>query len=233
MIKSFHFLCVEIHLSLFCTLSSITIHMVCPACCLDPGTTVLRMCQAWLGIFVARQFHAFCTTWRVSELLQNVLRDFHVSWHWAFFSRHEWCFIQTQNWTQNVKQYISQYSRGAHGEPLIASKSSIVVSRIAITALDLITRPSSFLATMCSSVWKRSPGHVPRCRLSVMTPSGTFPTTLNITAVPKRQEHPTIVSQWLQISSALLDHPTNGCSFQWHHMSRHHASGSIFRHQDL
>ena len=131
-----------------------------------------------MEIFVARQFPALCTTWRVSELLQNVLRDFHVPWHWAFFSRHEWWLIPTQNRARNIKQYISQNYRGARGEPLIASKSSIVVSSgIAFTALDLITRPYPFRATMCSSVWKRSPSHVPRCHL-------------NITAVPNGKRTP-------------------------------------------
>ena len=47
---------------------------------------------------------------------------------------------------------------GGLGEPLIASrKSNVVYSGIAFTALDLITRPSPFRATKCSSVWKRLP----------------------------------------------------------------------------
>ena len=59
---------------------------------------------------------------------------------------------------------------GAHGEPLIASKSSNVVSScITFSALDLITRPDPFRATKCSSVWKRFPSHVPTCHLAVMT----------------------------------------------------------------
>ena len=44
-------------------------------------------------------------------------------------------------------------------------------SSITFAALGLITRPSPFRATMCSSVWKRFPIHVPRCHISVMTPS--------------------------------------------------------------
>ena len=46
MVTSFHFLRVEIHLSLFCSLDTITIHRVCLTCCLDPGATILRMCQS-------------------------------------------------------------------------------------------------------------------------------------------------------------------------------------------
>ena len=65
---------------------------------------------------------------------------------------------------------------GGHGEPLIASKpSNVASSGIAFAALDLISRPSPFRSTMCSSVWKRFSSPVPRCHLSVMTPSGTFP----------------------------------------------------------
>ena len=45
----------------------------------------------------------------------------------------------------------------------------VVSSGIAFTVLDLITRPSPFRATMCSSVWNRLPSHVPKCHLSVMT----------------------------------------------------------------
>ena len=78
----------------------------------------LRMCQAWMGIF-AKQFPAFCTTWRASELLQY-----------------------------------------------------------AFTALDLITRPSPFRATMCFSVWKRFPNYVPRCHISVMTTPPSMLTSL-------------------------------------------------------
>ena len=138
MIHSFHFLGVEIYRSLFCTLSTVTIHRVCPACCLNPGATILRMCHAWMGVVIARQFRAYCTTWRVSELLQNVLRDFHVPWHWD-----EWLFIPTQYWAWNIWQYISQNSRGGFGEPMIASKSAIVVSSgTTFTALDLTVSPS-------------------------------------------------------------------------------------------
>ena len=44
---------------------------------------------------------------------------------------------------------------GAHGEPLTASRSSVVVtSGISFTARDVITRPSPLRATMCSSVRK-------------------------------------------------------------------------------
>ena len=149
------------------------------------------MCQARMGILILRQFPAFCTIWRVSELLQNILRDFHVPWHWAFINKHAWWFIPTQYWTRNIRQCISQNSRGCHREPFIASKSSIVVgSGIAFTALDLITRPSPFRATMCSSVWKRFPSHVSRCHLSVMRPTGTFPATLNITKAQNGRSSP-------------------------------------------
>ena len=80
---------------------------------------------------------------------------------------------------------------GAYGEPLIASKSSNVVSScITFTALDLITRPPPFRATICSSVWKRFPSHVPTCHLSVMTAPETFSATLNITAAPNGRSTP-------------------------------------------
>ena len=45
--------------------------------------------------------------------------------------------------------------------------------------------------------------------------------------------HLTIVSQSFQISSALLNHPLNRCSFHWYHMSLHHAGSAVFRHQDV
>ena len=152
MIHSFHFSCEETHLSLFCSLGSITIHRVCPACCLDPGPTILRMCNARMGILIARQFFALCTTWSVSEFLDIVMRNCRVPWHWAFFVRYKWWFIPTQYWTWNSGNTTLKTPEGAHGEPLIASKSSnVVTSGITFTVLDLITRPSPFRATMCSS----------------------------------------------------------------------------------
>ena len=59
-------------------------------------------------------------------------------------------------------------------------------SSITFPALNLITSPSPFRATRCSSVWNRFPNHVPKCHLSVMTPPGTFPATRNMAEAPSR-----------------------------------------------
>ena len=110
------------------------------------------MCQAWMGVSVARQFPAFGTTWRVSELLPDILRGTHVPWRWAFFNQTR-MVVHPDPGNTSLKT-----PEAARGEPLITSKSSNVVSSvITFTAIDGITRPSHLRATMCSSVWKRFP----------------------------------------------------------------------------
>ena len=76
----------------------------------------------------------------------------------------------------------SPLSRPDHPSSLVPASPS--------RPLDLITRPSPFRATMCSSVWKRFPNHVPKCHLSVMRPPGTFPAALNITEAPNCRSSP-------------------------------------------
>ena len=38
---------------------------------LDLGATILRMCQAWMGVLTARQYHTFGTPWRVPGLFSQ------------------------------------------------------------------------------------------------------------------------------------------------------------------
>ena len=103
-------------------------------------------------LFIARQFPAFCTAWRVTELPEDVLRNFHVPW--VRMVVHPDSKLDAEH----PARHLSKLQEEAHGEPRIASKSSNVVSSgIAFAALDLITRPSPSRATMCSSVWKRLP----------------------------------------------------------------------------
>ena len=91
------------------------------ACCLDSGTTILRVCQVWMGKFIAQQFPAFCTVCRGAEFLEIV-------------------FTGRSSTSTNGGSSLFSFGRGtsgskslktpedAHGEPLIASKSSNVVS---------------------------------------------------------------------------------------------------------
>ena len=149
MIHSFYFLCVEIHLSFSARSARSTQDLpgLLPPSWSDNPENVPGLD----GNIRCEKCPAFCTPWRLSELLQNMLRDVHVPWHWALINRHEWWFMPAQYWTRNIRQCISQNSRGCHGEPMIASKSSNVVSSgIAFEALDLITRPSPFRATVRS-----------------------------------------------------------------------------------
>ena len=41
------------------------------------------------------------------------------------------------------------------------------------------------------------------------------------------------MSKFFQVPSTLLNHPVKNCSFQWHHVSRHHARGTIPRNWNL
>ena len=146
------------------------------------------MCQAWTRIFVARQFPAICTT----PFYPNFFR---MSCEIFMFLGTGRSSAGTNGGSSRLKigRGTSSSSslktpEGAHREPLIAS--NVVSSSIAFTALDLITRPPPFCATMCASEWKRLPSHVPKCYVSVMTPPGTFPATLNITAVTSGKSAP-------------------------------------------
>ena len=136
MITSIHFLRKEIHLSLFCTLSTVSVLLaasirVRQSCeCAKPG---------W-EYSLRDSFLHFAQPGVYPNFFRISCEMFHVLWHWAFFNRHEWWFIPTQYWTWNIRQYISQNTRGGPRR-----------------AFDLITRPSPFRATMCSSVWKRFP----------------------------------------------------------------------------
>ena len=85
-------------------------------------------------------------------------------------------------------RHLSKLQRGPTESP--SKSSNVLSSGIAFAALDLTTRPSPLRATMCSSVWTHFPCHVPRCYLSVITPPGTFPATLNITAAPNGKSSP-------------------------------------------
>ena len=180
MINSFHFFCVEFHLSLFCTLSTVTIHRVCLACWLYPGTTVLRMCQAWMGMFVARQFPAFAQP----GVYPNFFR----------MSCEIFMFRGTERSSTSTTGGSSRLSIGQGTSGRQYKSSNVISSGIAFTALDLLRRPSPFRATICFSVWKRFPSHVTRRHLSVRTPPGTFPATLNIAAVPNGKSTPRCVS---------------------------------------
>ena len=142
-------------------------------------------------MFVARRLPAFCTPWRVSDFLEHILRDFHVPWHWAFINRHEWWFISTQCWTRDIRQCISQDSRGG---PRRALDRNVVSSGIAFTAFDLITRPSPFRATMCSSVWKRFPSHVPRLPPLLHDSSWKLPSNSEHHSCTECQEHTSMLT---------------------------------------
>ena len=137
-INSFYFSCVEVHLSLFCSLSTVTIHRVCPACCLDPGATILRMCQVWMEYPLRDNFSCIWHNLACIRTSSGYLLRCSCS-----SALREWWFIPTQYLTWNIKQYISQITR-AHRVPLIPCKSSdVVTSGITFTALDLIPRPFS------------------------------------------------------------------------------------------
>ena len=141
MVNSFHFLCVEIHLSLFCSLRSITIHTVSPTCCLNPDTTILRVCQAWNG-------NTRCATVSCIFAQPGV---------YPIFLRMSCEIIMFRGTGRSLTGKNGGSSRlnigrgrsdktslktpvATHGELLIASKSSNVVSSgIAFTALDLTT----------------------------------------------------------------------------------------------
>ena len=125
------------------------------------------MCQAWMGVFVAQQFPAFCTTWRVSELLENVLRIFSCSE--ALGVPQQAREVVHPDSALDVEQQAVHLSKLQTGPPRRAlDRVQIIQRRLAFTALDLITRPPPFRATMCSCVWNRFPSHVPNCHLSVM-----------------------------------------------------------------
>ena len=183
MIHLFHFCRVEIHLSLLSSFNSITIRRVCLARCLNSDAT--RM-----GTLISRQCPAFCTTWRVSELLQNVLRDFHVPWYRTFLPRvHLMDRHHSMLDVEHQARHLSTRggTRGGFYRVQIIHRRRF---RHHLHSLYLITRPSPFRATMCSSVWKRFPSLVPKCHLSVMRPPGTFPATLNITEAPNGSSSP-------------------------------------------
>ena len=174
MITSLHFLRVEIHLSLFCSLNTIAIHRVCLTCCFATVATILRMCQARMECSLRDNFLHFAQPGVQTSLLMMSCV--------IFMFPGTGCSSSSTNGSSRLKIGRGTSGRtslktpeGAHGEPLIASRSSIVVtSGINFTARDLITRPSPLRATMCSSVWKRFPSYVPRCHLSVITPPGTL-----------------------------------------------------------
>ena len=112
-----------------------------------------------MGILISRQSPALCTTWCVSEPLQNVLRDFHTG-RSSSVSTTGSSRLKIGRGTSGKTSFNTP--EGAHGEPFIASRSSIVVgSGIAFTALDLITRGSPFRATMCPSVRNVFPSTFP------------------------------------------------------------------------
>ena len=112
---------------------------------------------------------------------------------------------------------------GAHGEPLIASKSSIVVSSgIAFTDLDLITTPSPFRATnffFCVETFTQLRAQVPPHRHDT---SWNFPSNSEHHRCPKWQEHPSMLTSlqslkrrfaitrhiaFVQDVRCVLDHP--------------------------
>ena len=155
LINSFHFLCVEMLLSLFCSLGSITIHRVCPSCCINPGTTNLRVCQAGMGTLVSRQLPASCHSQPCIRTSSSCLATFSCSV--ALFVLRQ---VRTVVHPSSILD-VDHEARNPSKTPDEPTDNG-VSSSIAFAGRDLITRPSPFRATKCSSVLKTFSKKCPR-----------------------------------------------------------------------
>ena len=148
-------------------------------------------------LLVARQFPAFCTAWRVSELPKECLAK--CSCSVALGVLRQVRVVDHPDSILDVEHQARHLSKRQRGAPRRALDRVQIIQRCLFMhhlhcPIDLITRPPPLRATICSSVWKRFPSHVPTCHLSVMTAPETFSATLNITAATEWQEHPSMLS---------------------------------------
>ena len=94
-----------------------------------------------------------------------------------------------KNRAWNIRQdHLSTLLRGPTESPSSRPNNpSSSVSGIAFTAFDLITRPSLRCATMCSSVWKRFPSHVPKCHHITAVPRARAFLGVDVSSIAHKQ----------------------------------------------